>query len=70
MDIFRIFDALNDLRNIEVALDEVKNARRTLRVRFAATVSPIHNLETYAKLGKQLEKWVWIQYALRIWRVS
>ncbi|NLG52993.1 MAG: pyruvate carboxylase subunit B [Clostridiales bacterium] len=56
MDIFRIFDALNDLRNIEVALDEVKKRKAHAQGTICYTVSPIHNLETYAKLGKQLEE--------------
>jgi oxaloacetate decarboxylase alpha subunit len=56
MDIFRIFDALNDFRNIEVALDEVLKRKAHAQGCICYTTSPIHNLETYAKQGKQLEE--------------
>lgn len=55
MDIFRIFDALNDLRNIEVAVDETIKRKAHAQGTICYTTSPIHNLETYAQLGKQLE---------------
>jgi oxaloacetate decarboxylase alpha subunit len=55
MDIFRIFDALNDLRNIEVAVDEVLKQGAHAQGCICYTTSPIHNLEMYAKMGKQLE---------------
>lgn len=55
MDIIRIFDALNDLRNIEVAIDEtIKNGAHAQGT-IVYTISPIHNLESYVKLGKELE---------------
>lgn len=55
MDIFRIFDALNDFRNIEVAVDEVLKQGRHAQGCICYTTSPIHNLEKYAAMGKQLE---------------
>lgn len=55
MDIFRIFDALNDLRNIEVAVDETIKRKAHAQGTICYTTSPIHNLELYAELGKQLE---------------
>ncbi len=55
MDIFRIFDALNDFRNIEVAVDEVLKRKAHAQGCICYTTSPIHNLEKYAKMGKQLE---------------
>ncbi|WP_114300125.1 pyruvate carboxylase subunit B [Anaerobacterium chartisolvens] len=55
MDILRIFDALNDYRNIEVAVDETIKRKGHAQGTIAYTLSPIHNLENYAKLGKQLE---------------
>lgn len=56
IDIFRIFDALNDFRNIEVALDEVKKQGAHAQGSICYTISPIHNIEKYVELGKQLEK--------------
>jgi oxaloacetate decarboxylase alpha subunit len=56
IDIFRIFDALNDFRNIEVAVDEVLKQKAHAQGSICFTLSPIHNLENYAKLVKQLEE--------------
>jgi oxaloacetate decarboxylase alpha subunit len=55
MDIFRIFDALNDFRNIEVAVDEALKQGVHAQGCICYTTSPIHNLEKYAAMGKQLE---------------
>ena len=55
MDIFRIFDALNDFRNIEVATDETLKQGKHAQGCICYTTSPIHNLEKYAAMGKQLE---------------
>ncbi len=55
MDIIRIFDALNDIRNIEVAVDEtLKNGAHASGC-ICYTTSPIHNLESYVKLAKDME---------------
>ncbi len=56
MDIFRIFDALNDFRNIEVAVDEVLKQGKHAQGCICYTTSPIHSLEKYAEMGVQLEK--------------
>ena len=56
IDIFRIFDALNDFRNIETAVDEVKKQGKHAQGCICYTNSPIHNLEKYAAMGKELEK--------------
>lgn len=55
MDIFRIFDALNDFRNIEVAVDEALKRKTHVQGAICYTTSPIHNLENYTQLGKELE---------------
>lgn len=55
MDIFRIFDALNDFRNIQVAVDETLKRKAHAQGCICYTTSPIHNLENYAKMCKQLE---------------
>lgn len=55
MDIIRIFDALNDLRNIELAVDETIKAGGHAQGTIVYTISPIHNLEMYVKIGKDLE---------------
>ncbi|HBN82631.1 MAG TPA: oxaloacetate decarboxylase subunit alpha, partial [Clostridiales bacterium] len=55
IDIFRIFDALNDFRNIEVALDETLKQGAHAQGCICYTTSPIHNLDKYAAMVKQLE---------------
>ncbi len=55
IDIIRIFDALNDIRNIEVAVDETIKNGAIASGTICFTVSPIHNLESYVKLAKQME---------------
>ena len=55
IDIIRIFDALNDVRNIEVAVDETLKNGAIASGTICYTLSPIHNLESYVKLAKQIE---------------
>ncbi len=47
IDIFRIFDALNDTRNVEAAAEAVKEAGRHFQAALAYTVSPVHTLDHY-----------------------
>lgn len=56
IDIIRIFDALNDIRNIEVAVDETLKNGATASGAICYTKSPIHNLESYVRLAKQMEE--------------
>ncbi|MDR1927063.1 MAG: pyruvate carboxylase subunit B [Oscillospiraceae bacterium] len=55
IDIIRIFDALNDLRNIEVAVEETLKNGAHASGALCFTTSPIHTLESFARLAKQLE---------------
>ena len=55
IDIIRIFDALNDVRNIEVAVDETIKCGAHASGTICYTISPIHNLESYVKLAKKIE---------------
>ncbi|MCB6367208.1 pyruvate carboxylase subunit B [Intestinibacillus massiliensis] len=55
MDIIRIFDALNDMRNIRTAVDECLKAGGHAQGTICYTLSPIHNLEMYVGLGKEIE---------------
>ena len=55
IDIIHIFDALNDVRNIEVAVDETLKNGAIASGTICYTLSPIHNLESYVKLAKQIE---------------
>ena len=54
MDIFRIFDALNDFRNIEVCIDEVKKCGKHAQGCICYTTSPVHTIEKYVEMCKEL----------------
>ncbi len=54
IDIFRIFDALNDFRNIRKAMETVKECGKTVEGTISYTVSPVHNVELYVKMAKEL----------------
>lgn len=56
MDIFRVFDALNDTRNLTTAVRAVhKNGKHAQGV-ICYTTSPVHTLEAFVKLGIELEE--------------
>ena len=54
MDIFRIFDALNDPRNLETAFEGVKRAGGHVQGTLCYTTSPVHTVESFAKLADVL----------------
>ncbi|ADQ07124.1 Conserved carboxylase region [Caldicellulosiruptor hydrothermalis 108] len=56
IDIIRIFDALNDIRNIEMALKVTKKEKGHAQVAISYTVSPYHTIENYVNLAKQIEE--------------
>jgi pyruvate carboxylase subunit B len=55
IDVFRIFDALNDVRNVDRSIREVKACGKHAEASISYTVSPVHNLDRYVDLAKQLE---------------
>lgn len=56
MDIFRTFDALNDMRNIEHAVKCVIDGGGHAQGAICYTVSPVHDEEAFVKLGKEIEE--------------
>ena len=56
IDIVRIFDALNDVRNLEQAIKSTKKYGGIVEAAMSYTVSPIHNEEYFVKLAKELEQ--------------
>ena len=56
IDIIRIFDALNDPRNLKTAIDATKKEKGHVQVAFSYTTSPVHNNEYFAALAKQFEE--------------
>lgn len=55
IDIVRIFDALNDFRNIEVAVDETIKCGAHCQIAIAYTISDIHTTKYYVDLAKKAE---------------
>ncbi|MDD4020444.1 pyruvate carboxylase subunit B [Aminivibrio sp.] len=55
LDIIRVFDALNDLRNMEVAADQIKKEGAHLQLAFSFTLSPVHSLDAFAKLSRDMK---------------
>lgn len=55
VDVFRIFDAMNDPRNLERAIDAVRQQDRHAQGTLSYTVSPVHNLDGWLEMGKRLE---------------
>ena len=56
IDVIRIFDALNDVRNLETATKTAIKCGATVSGAISYTQSPVHTLEAFAKLAKQLEE--------------
>ena len=56
IDVFRIFDAMNDVRNLRVAIEAVKAAGKHAQGTIAYTTSPVHTIEAFVKMGVELEK--------------
>ena len=55
IDVFRVFDALNDFDNIEFSLKQVKENGKHAQGAMAYTTSPVHNLETWLDYAKKVE---------------
>ncbi len=55
VDVFRVFDAMNDMRNMEVALRAVKQVGKHAQGTISYTLSPVHTLETWVEMGRRIE---------------
>lgn len=55
IDVIRIFDALNDLRNIKISIEETRKHGAEAQVAICYTTSPVHNIENYVQLVKDME---------------
>ncbi len=56
IEILRIFDALNDKRNLETAIKATNNVGAHLQAVICYTTSPVHNVESFVKFAKELEE--------------
>jgi len=55
VDVFRIFDALNDLRNLETAIKATVKVGKHAQGTISYTVSPVHTIDLWVDLGRQIE---------------
>ncbi len=56
IDIIRIFDALNDVRNLRVAIEETVKQGAIASGTISYTVSPVHTLENYVRLAREMKE--------------
>lgn len=54
VDVFRVFDALNDVRNLQCALKRVKKNKKHAQGTICYTTSPVHTLDNFVDIGIQL----------------
>lgn len=55
VDVFRIFDALNDLRNLDKAVQAVVATGKHAQATISYTTSPVHTIDAYVDMGKRME---------------
>ncbi|MDP3976411.1 MAG: sodium-extruding oxaloacetate decarboxylase subunit alpha [Pseudomonas sp.] len=55
IDVFRVFDAMNDVRNLRVAIEAVKAAGKHAQGTIAYTTSPVHTVEAFVKQAKAMQ---------------
>ena len=55
VDVFRVFDALNDVRNMEKVIKVAKAQGAHVQGTISYTTSPVHTVDDFVKLGKELE---------------
>jgi pyruvate carboxylase subunit B len=54
VDIFRVFDALNDIRNMKRSMDQVKKTGAHLQSTLCYTTSPVHSIRSFIEMAKEL----------------
>ncbi len=55
VDVFRVFDAMNDTRNMETSLKAVKDVGKHAQATLSYTVSPVHTLQGWLDMARRLE---------------
>jgi oxaloacetate decarboxylase alpha subunit len=56
IDVFRVFDALNDIRNVQVSAEAIKECGGHFEGAISYTVSPVHTLDSFVEYGVQLKE--------------
>lgn len=54
IDVFRIFDALNDIRNMAFAMKIAKREGGHVQATISYTISPVHNIDSFVQMGRDL----------------
>ncbi len=54
IDIFRVFDALNDLRNMETAFAAIKKVGKHVQGAISYTISPVHDIPSYVEMARRM----------------
>ena len=68
VDVFRIFDALNDLRNLETAIKATVAVDKHAQGTMSYTVSHVHTVDLWVDMGKRIEDMAHTRFVLRIWQ--
>ncbi len=55
IDVFRIFDALNDVRNMQKAIEVVKREGALAEMSICYTISPVHDVDSFVEMARVLE---------------
>lgn len=54
MDVFRVFDALNDIRNLQTSIKAVKKSGKHAQGTICYTISPVHTIPAFVEMAQQL----------------
>jgi oxaloacetate decarboxylase alpha subunit len=54
IDVFRVFDALNDIRNMEYTMQIAKREGGHVQATISYTISPVHDIPSFVKMGREL----------------
>ena len=54
IDVFRVFDAMNDVRNMKTAIEAVKKTGKIIEAALCYTISPVHTVDYFVRLGERL----------------
>ncbi len=55
VDVFRVFDAMNDMRNLEAAIKAVRKAGKHAQGTMSYTVSPVYDIDSWVTMARQIE---------------
>ena len=56
MDVFRVFDALNDVRNLKTSVEAVKKTGKHAQGTICYTISPLHTVAAFVQMAEQLQE--------------